>query len=296
MLRKLDAAELSAFTLLVKVEQEVSWVHQDQGRYTSTCTISRRADGVAIACRTDALPDPMYRPPGVGGRPARDYDADGNLVVFMPRMNVAFCDADRNQRYFEWRSVSVGPEGEIATTGVTRILHRYPLTAVWSPPNEMRQIWWALGQGIASGLEGTLTNLSDPDGQLRLRARGTSNHGTLEGDWEVVLDHATGRVIRSASFQLDVLEISPSLQIETEGLRWFDSLPLPEEGVVRTRLGSSGQWLEKRVALLDFSHRADEELFQQVRRTLDDAGAGGELAVYDYRDNPATPTVAHERP
>ncbi len=294
--READAAEVSTFALYVTVEREVSWVFPEQGRYTEGCTLTRSRERGAIICQTDYLPTPKYRAVGTGNYSPRDYDPSGNLYICMPTMHLALWTEDRNETYQEHTSFSVDPEGKALATGVIRALNRYAPDDrhAWSR-GEMRKTWWALGQGIASGFQQLNEETIEADGRRRLHVRGTSNHGPLEGEWDVVIEPSTGHLIRSASFQLDVLEATPGLEIETRGLRWFGGLALPEEGVVRSKLGASGVWLEKRVALKSFSHQANEQAFARVREILDNAATADELTVYDYRENRTRPTVTHER-
>jgi len=165
----------------------------------------------------------------------------------------------------------------------------------WSR-GELRQTWWAMGQGMASGFQRVISEESDADGRRRMRVHGTSNHGSLEGEWDLTIDPSAGNLIRSGSFQLDVLETVPGLRVETSGLRRFGTLTLPDEGFVRKSSGVSGEPLTRRVVLLTFSSRADEEVFEKVRKLLDNAESSGDLTTYDYRENRTRPTITHETP
>jgi len=290
--RRANAAALSSFTLSVTVEREVSWVFPDQGRYTEECTLTRNGENAAIACHTTHLPNPVYREAGTANYALRNYDSEEQLYIAMPAMHVALWTDERNETYQEHKSFSIDREGVVMLRGQVRALNRYHADDqnAWSR-GELRKTWWALGQGLASGFQAVEGQTSDAGGPRRLHVRGTSNHGPLEGQWNVSLDPSVEQLIRSASFQLDTLETAPGLEIETKGLRWFGGVALPEEGIVRTKLGASGAWLEKKVLLRYFSHGPDEHVFGRVRETLDNAIAAGELTVYDYRENRTRPTI-----
>ncbi len=295
-LRRTNSVERSTFTLQVSMEKNVGWLHQDQGTYAQSCTISRSEDGMAIACQTDHFPDPAYRPLGTSNYLAREYDLNGNLVIWMPRMHVSLWTKERNETYQEQKSFFVDPDGAVVMTGLMRVLNRYKPTdrMAWSL-SEMRQIWWALGQELESDFQRVVDETFGADGERRLHLRGTRDGGSLVGEWNVVLDPSTVHLIRSASFRLDMLEASPGIEIKTKGLRRFADKALPEEGIVRFNLGTSGGQLEKRVVLHDFSYQPDKKVFDHVRKMLD-AASDDELTVYDYRDNPSKPIVTRETP
>lgn len=298
ILRNASASELTTYALQVQVEQTVSSVFPEQGTYTKVCTISRRADGVALACETVHFPTPVYCPVGTGDYKPSDYDSDGNLVIWMNVKDLALWikgRTDRNERYYEIKSFVVDPQGAVVVAGHSRILYRYPSTEPWSPPMEMRQIWWALGQDVAPAFQSVVSDTSTADGRRRLRVREARDRGPLKA-WDVIIDPSAGHLIRSASFQFDDSESPPIREIETKGLRRFAGLALPEQGFVRINFGASGGGLVKTVVLKKFSHDPDETLFHQVRRKLDSAEAEGELTVFDYRDNPSSPTVTRKGP
>jgi hypothetical protein len=295
ILRAADAEELPTFTLRVRLEEMAS-PFPDQGTSVKTCTISRRAaDEVAVACATERLPKPVYQPLGTANYNRYDYDFDGNLVIWMHVEEFALWSKERNERYFEVQSFFVSPQGVVVMSGEGRALDRYPVTDAWTPPIRMQMVWWALGQGIAPDLHRLEDECSDEDGRKWLRVRGTRKRGSLEGEWNIVVEPSAGNLIRLGTFQYDIPNYT-RFEVRTTGLRWFGTLALPEEGLLRLRFGQTCSDLPKKVVLEEFSFEADEELFEQVRKTLDNAASRGELTVYDYRDNPSRPIVAHERP
>lgn len=283
ILRNASVTGLAAYTVEVHVEQDVCLTFPEQGTYTKHCTITRGAEGMALACETDYLPAPVYRPVGVGEYKPLDYDREGNLVIWMRERELALWTDDRNERFCMNKSFFVNPRGDIVLTGHARALNLYPCTEAWVPPAEMRQIWWALGQDVASAFQHVVGDTSPPDGLRLLSIRGLDDRGPREGTWDVAIDPAAGFLIRSASIKLDDVQSPPSREIKTIGLRRFGELALPEKGSLRINFGTSGRSLVKRVVLKDFSPVTDEEVFDRVRREMDRAALERDLTVYDYR-------------
>lgn len=285
-----DVAVLQRFTLTVRLEQTVSSDYPEQGTLGKKCTVTKTTTGIAVVCEVDRLPTLVYRPLGTGKYSPREYDANGNLYINIPSSHVALCDAERNDRYFEYESFSVDPAGRATSTGRFRTLHRYPLADAWIPPSEMKHIWWALGQDLQPSFRRVERAVSLADGTAKLRIRGVLDRGHLEGNWDVATDPASEHLVRSAVFQIEALSY-PSLEVQTRGLRRFGTLALPEEGFVRFTFGGVDEQLHKGVFLQDFSEHANNRLFESALDTLNRSEIGIGLTIYDYRTNPSQPVV-----
>ena len=128
--------------------------------------------------------------------------------------------------------------------------------------------------------------------RVRIRGRFIGFPG---GVWQMAVEKPPTRLVREATFIRD-LDLRPLEEITTKGARQFGDVTLAEEGLLRLPRNDDGRAIETRVVLQDFKARFDEQLFADVKRTLDNAASGGELTVRDYRDNPSRPTVTLESP
>ena len=127
---------------------------------------------------------------------------------------------------------------------------------------------------------------------MRVRGGLTSS---ATGMWQIEVEKGATALVRQATFIRQV-DHRPLIQVATKGARRFGNVTLAEEGSVRSPINDRGDAIEMHIALRSFEDRFDDQLFGDVKRTLDNAASGGELTIYDYRNNAPKLSVTREGP
>lgn len=285
-----DAARILAYTLKVTIEEPANAMFRDQGNSVTSCKITQGPTGFVASCKADELPKPVYHPPRTFNTQALDYDDHGSLGVAMKDRWVTLRTKESNQTYEEHRSFYVNPQGVVVDSGVSRTLNRYPPNdqgiCSWSFTT-LRRVWWALGHGLASDLFQIEGDISESGKLNRMRIRGSLG-GFPGGVWQMAVEKPPKRLIREATFIRDV-DLRPLVEVVTHGARQFDGVTLAEEGSVRLPINDRGDAIETRVVLQDFNASFDDQLFAEVKRTLENLAREG-VQVVDYRSDPKNPS------
>lgn len=296
-LRRRDASTLPAYTLRVTLEEPANFIFRDQGNSVKTCTITEGPVGLAAWCQADKLPKPVYHPPGTFNTQGMDYDDHGRLGVGMRARWITLRTAKTNETYEENRVFYVSPQGVVVDAGVSRRLDRCPPDdkgrCSWTFTT-LRRIWWALGHGFASDLIKVEGDVSDSGNVNRARIRG-SLFGFPGGRWEMDVEKPPTKLVRQATFIRDV-DGQPLHQVTTHGARHFGDVVLADGGSFRSLLGDGYEGIERRVVLKEFEPRFDEELFRQVKETLERVRADDTVKVVDYPRGPPTPPPVATHP
>jgi hypothetical protein len=289
-LREGDATRIAAYTLKVTLDKPANIIFRDQGNSITTCMITQGPAGFAASCKADELPKPVYHPPGTFNTQGMDYDDHGSLGVGMKEWWVTLRTKETNETYEEDRVLYVNPQGGVVDAGVSRTLNRYPPDdrgiCSWSY-TQLHRVWWGLGHGIESDLMKVEGDVSESGNLNRMRIRGSLG-GFPGGVWKMSVEKPPTRLIREATFIRDV-DLRPVVEVATKGARQFDDVTLAEEGSVRLPINDGGDAIETRVVLQDFNASFDDQLFAEVKRTLENLG-GEEVQVVDYRSNPKNPS------
>ena len=284
-----DAARIPAYTLKVTINEPADIFFPEDGNSVTTCTITQGPVGLAASCQADELPKPVYHPPGAYGW--LGYDDHGRLGVGMRARWMTLRTNETNETYEEDRVFYVSPQGVVVDSGVSRTLNRYPPDdqgmCSWSY-TQLHRYWRALGHGFASNLLKIEGDVSDSGKMNRMRIRGGCWGGLSGGVWQMAVEKQPTGLVREATFIRDV-DLRPLEEIRTKGARQFDGVTLAEEGLLRLLLNDDGDAIETRVVLQDFRARFDDQLFAEVRETLQNL-EGEELQVVDYRSDPKNPT------
>lgn len=285
-----DAARIPAYTLKVTLEEPANVMFRDQGNSVTTCTITYGPAGFAASCKADELPRPVYHPPGTFNTQGMDYDDQGSLGIAMRARWVTLRTKETNETYEEHRSFYVNPQGVVVDSGVSRTVNRYPPddqgTCSWSFTT-LRRVWWALGYGFTSDLDRLEGEVSESERLHRMRIRG-SLFGFPGGVWQMAVEKPPARLVREATFIRD-LDLRPVVEVVTKGARQFAGVTLAEEGILRLPFNDRGDAIETRVVLQDFNASFDDQIFAEVKRTLENLG-GEEVKVVDYRSDPKNPS------
>lgn len=284
-----DASRIPAYTLRVTLEEPANFMLRDQGNTVWTCTITQGPNGFAASCQAHKLPKPVYHAPGTFSYRGMDYDGEGNLVIWMKTKWVTLRNKVANETYAEQQSFFVNPQGVVVRSGVNRRLDRCPPEdqgrCSWSFTT-LRRIWWALGHGLASDLIKVEGDISDSGKMNRARIRGTV-FGFPGGVWQMAVEKPPTKLVREATFIRDV-DGQLLYKVTTHGARQFGDVTLAEGGSFFSLFGDGFEALERRVVLQDFQARFDDQLFAEVKRTLESL-EGQNVAVVDYRSDPKNP-------
>jgi hypothetical protein len=279
-----DAARIPAYALKVTIDEPVDIFVPEQGNSVTTCTITQGPVGLAASCHADELPKPVYHPPGTYRW--MGYDDHGRLGVGMRARWVTLRTKETNETYEEDRVFYVSPQGEVVDAGVSRTLSRFPPEdrgrCSWTY-NQLHRVWWALGHGFSPHLVELQGNVVESGQRHELRVRGGFGDDNPVGVWRMGIEASPTRLVREATFLRDV-DGQPLVEVTTKGERHLDGVTFAEEGSLRTSDG-----VETRVVLQDFQARFDDQLFAEVKQTLQNL-EGEELQLVDYRSDPKNPT------
>lgn len=285
-LSRVRRASLDVFTLEVEVERPAFALRQGQGNTTVIMRVIAAEDVTAIVWKASKLPPPKYYPLGTNGYEGVDYDADGNLILWMPSEGATIRDGNIHEEYSEFTQFFVAPDGKVARRASGTILNRHdPSYSNTQGMSMLHCIRWALGRPPADDLGESEVEDAHPDGTREIRARGQYSPYSGEGVWSLVVDPAHSHLVRQASFAGTREE--PRKKWLSEGTRWFGDLALAERGKYIHEPPVSQHIA---VRLISFSPASDPTLIVEARRII--ARAQTRLVqVYDYRDDSSNPKV-----
>jgi len=286
VLTQLRRASPDVFTLEVELERPTSVLRPAQGNTTLAVRISVDKDVTAIVWKASKLPPPKYYPRDTNGYEGVDYDADGNLILWMRSEGATIRDEDIHEEYVERTCFRVAPDGTIARQATGAMLNRYsPSYSNTEGISMLRTIRLALGRPPADDLSELEREGANPDGTRDLRVTGQSSPYSGLGVWSLVVDPANGHLVRQASFGGRGEE--PRHKWLSEGTRWFGDVALAERGEYIHEPPLSQHI---KVRLISFSPAFDPAVLAETRQVIARAQTR-RVQVYDYRDDPSYPNV-----
>ncbi len=279
-------AGLDVFTLEVEVERPVFRLRQGQGNTTQVLKIAVDENVTAIVWKPSKLPPPKYYPLNTRGYEGVDYDAEGNLILWMGSEGATIRDENIHEEYLESTCFRVASNGavvsQVSGTSLNRYRPSYSNTQGFSMLDCIR---WALGRPPGDDLGELETEGANPDGTRELRVTGQSSPYSGLGVWSLVVDPANGHLVRQASFGGRGQE--PRHKWLSEGTRWFGDVALAERGdyILEPPLS-----YHMAVRLISFSPAFDPAVLAEARQVIARAQTR-RVQVYDYRDDPSYPNV-----
>ena len=285
-LTQVRQASPDVFTLEVEVEHPIFVRRGGQGNTTRVVRITVDKEVTAIVWKASKLPPPKYYPLHTNGYEGVDYDADGNLILWMGSEGATIRDENIHEVYLENTFFRVVPDGTIAHQATGTMLDRYPASYSNTQGFSMLQcIRWALGRPPAQDLSELETERTNPDGTRNIRVTGQSSPYSGLGVWSLVIDPANGHLVRQASFGGRGQE--PRRRWLSEGTRWFGDIALAERGAC---VDDPPLSYRTRVRLISFSLAFDPTVVAEARQIIARAQTR-KVEVYDYRDDLNNPNV-----
>jgi hypothetical protein len=279
-------AGLDVFTLEVELEYPVLLFLRGQGNTTVVMRIAVDKDVTTLVWRASRLPEPRYYPIGTNGYEGIDYDADGNLILWMESEGATIRDNNVHEEYRESTCFRVAPDGAIVKQSSGTMLNRYdPSYSNTQGMAMLRAIRRALGRPPVEDLGEVETEDANPDGTRNLRLTGQSSPYSGMGVWRLVVDPANGHLVRQAGFGRRGQE--PRLKWISEGTRWFGDIAIAERGeaIYDGPLSS-----HMAVRLISFKPEADPDVIAEARKVISRAQTR-KVQLYDYREDPDYPNV-----
>lgn len=279
-------ARLDAFTLEVEMDQPTSVLRPSQGSMTWRVRVAVDNGVTALVWKTSRLPTPKYFPVGTHGYEGIDYDADGNLILWMGSEGATIYGQNIHEEYSENSQFFVAPDGTIAHQASGASLNRYPPDYSNTPGMTMlRTIRRALGRPLLDDLGELETEVSNPDGTKHLRLKGQNSPYSGPGVWNLVIDPGNGHLVRQARFGGRGQE--PRHKWLSEGTRWFGDIAIAERGeYIHEPLPAQ----HIKVRLIDFKGAIEPDVVAEAQKIIARAQAR-RVQVYDYRDDLHQPKV-----
>jgi len=282
-LTQVRQASPDVFTLEVEVDLPAALLLPGQGNTTRVMRFTTGRDVTATVWKTTRLPKPKYYPPHTDGYEPFDYDAHGNLIVSIWSEGATIRDKSIHEEYSESTGSRVAWDNTVVAQLFGTFLHRYsPSYSNTISLSMLRAIRWALGRPPVEDLGELETEDAKPDGTREICAAGQYSPHSGPGVWTLVVDPASGHLVRKGSFGARREE--PRVRCSSEGTRWFGDVALAERGEYITLPSQLS------VRLISFSPAFDPAVVAEARQII--ARAKTRLVqVYDYRDDPSNPNV-----
>lgn len=289
-MRAADRRISAGCSLRVRVQRPAHAFPADRQALVESCLLARVSADFAISCKTEHLPPVAYRPPGTPGYAPYDYNADGNLVVWMRNSSSTLSDAQMNATLEEYISVALDPQGNVKGSGRASSLMHYQLRDNSHAAHfEMRSVEWAVGRGFSAYIDVVIAEQSNADGTIELQAVGAwDSLRKSKGKWRLIVDPRLDSLVHSATFTRDN-QAYPLIDCRNSGATPGEKGSFATEGTVRLNLGTSGSH-EVRVTVLDAVVGVDTEMLSGIRDSIA-AVPPDSVRVIDYREKPLAPTV-----
>lgn len=224
---------------------------------------------------------PGFRAPAPGEDPQRDWDAEGNYLVWRPVETYHRSGPEVDESLTLFQLLRITPEGGVlAEPSHHPQLARRPAGAARGI-SRADLVLLALGRGASRFVDAGVGGKSAA-GLAAQSARGTLGPA-VAGTWNVVLDPDADLLLREASFVGDGAS-APSMAVSTRGTVRIGGFTLAEHGTLR--LGRSDDaGLEISVSLRRAEIGADPDLLAEVAgRIAAPLPEGAE--ILDYRTTP----------
>ncbi len=271
------------YTLEVEIERPVALVLPGQGKTTQVMRVSAGRDVTAIVWKAKKLPNPKYYAPDTVGYQGLDYDGDGNLIVSMWSEGATLCDQDLHEEYSESTGARVAPDGVVVGRTSGAFLRRYnPSFLNTVSMSTLQAIWRVLGGPLGEDFGELEVRNVKADGTHEVRVAGQASRYSGRGVWSLVVDPASGYLVRSGNFGAP--GGPPRISFRNEGSRRFGNMTLAQRGE-----HTQGP-LTIQVRLISFSPTLSDEIIREARNMI--ARAQTRLVrVSDSREDPAHPKV-----
>lgn len=265
-LHRLDVQGLTSLTLTVRVEEPAHGWTLAQGWATRVYRFTRKDDTFAMSSVVEKLPRLRFLSAGQQGYREHDFDANGNLLLWIQTKKFAFRDTEVNDEWEESVLFRVTPEEDVAEGAIDASVWRFsPGTKDGPAFGNLERFFWALGRGYSPSIGSDPESVEADEQGMVLRVPGSKGKGDGE-IWSLELDLRNAYLVRSATIR-NKADGGLRMEIKSRGTRWFGPVALAEEGSVTMPLGGNHQ-LQWKVSLLDYSPESDDALIEEARHSI----------------------------